>query len=133
MPSAATHIMFQGEAGSAIEFYSDVFCGFRILKLEKYGQSDSGLAGLIKYAKAELHGHSLIIIDSAAAHDFDFTPSVSLFVEFSTEHELREAFGALAEKGEILMPLDDYGFSEKFGWVKDCFGVSWQLNFGDLE
>ena len=34
----------------------------------------------------------------------------------------------LAEAGEVLMPLDNYGFSTRFGWVNDQFGVSWQLN-----
>jgi len=37
-------------------------------------------------------------------------------------------FGALADGGETLMPLDDYGSSRRFGWISDRFGVSWQLN-----
>jgi uncharacterized glyoxalase superfamily protein PhnB len=44
------------------------------------------------------------------------------------EAELNRAFKRLAEGGEILMPLDNYGFSRKFGWTNDRFGVSWQLN-----
>jgi len=42
--------------------------------------------------------------------------------------ELEGAFGRLSEGGEVLMPLDDYGFSARFGWVRDRFGPSWQLN-----
>ncbi|MGI9524987.1 MAG: VOC family protein [Hyphomicrobiaceae bacterium] len=61
-------------------------------------------------------------------HEFDFTPSVSLFVNFGVAAELDRAFGKLADGGTILMPLDDYGFSLRFGWLSDAFGVSWQLN-----
>jgi predicted 3-demethylubiquinone-9 3-methyltransferase (glyoxalase superfamily) len=41
---------------------------------------------------------------------------------------LERVFAILSEGGEVLMPLDNYGFSQKFGWVNDRFGVSWQLN-----
>ncbi len=60
---------------------------------------------------------------------FTFTPSISLFVECKSEVELDEAFNRLAEGGAVLMPLNNYGFSKKFGWLNDRFGVSWQLNW----
>ena len=53
---------------------------------------------------------------------------MSLFVECETEAELDNAFEALAAGGAVLMPINNYGFSRKFGWVNDRFGVSWQLN-----
>lgn len=61
-------------------------------------------------------------------HDFSFTPSSSTFVEFGSAAELEQAFQTLSEGGQVLMPLDNYGFSRRFGWVNDRFGVSWQLN-----
>ncbi len=66
-------------------------------------------------------------------HDFTFTPSISLFVKCDSEEELETLYEKLSEGGEVAMPLDDYGFSTKFGWVQDRFGVSWQLNFGELN
>jgi uncharacterized glyoxalase superfamily protein PhnB len=42
--------------------------------------------------------------------------------------ELERVFGILADGGKVHMPLDNYGFSRRFGWVDDRFGVSWQLN-----
>ncbi|WP_219999912.1 VOC family protein [Halomonas sp. LBP4] len=57
-----------------------------------------------------------------------FTPSMSLFVESESEAELDEAFAQLSSGGEVLMPPDDYGFSARFTWLNDRFGVSWQLN-----
>jgi uncharacterized glyoxalase superfamily protein PhnB len=45
--------------------------------------------------------------------------------------EIEKAFRALAEGGSELMPLDNYGFSQKFGWLNDRYGVSWQLNLSN--
>lgn len=61
-------------------------------------------------------------------HQFTFTPSISLFVECENESELDEAFNKLSAGGMVLMPLNNYGFSKKFGWLNDRFRVSWQLN-----
>jgi len=51
-------------------------------------------------------------------------------VELDSAAELERVFGVLSEGGNILMPLDNYGFSQQFGWTNDRFGVSWQLNLG---
>jgi predicted 3-demethylubiquinone-9 3-methyltransferase (glyoxalase superfamily) len=51
------------------------------------------------------------------------TPAISLFVECSDQQELKRLFAALAEDGQVFMPLDDYGFSRQYGWVQDRFGV----------
>jgi predicted 3-demethylubiquinone-9 3-methyltransferase (glyoxalase superfamily) len=53
---------------------------------------------------------------------------LSVWIETGSEDELERLFAALADGGSQLMPLDDYGFSRRFGWVNDRFGVSWQLN-----
>jgi predicted 3-demethylubiquinone-9 3-methyltransferase (glyoxalase superfamily) len=62
------------------------------------------------------------------AHDFTFTPSFSVWIETDSEDELQRLFVALGDGGTQLMPLADYGFSRRFGWVNDRYGVSWQLN-----
>ena len=66
--------------------------------------------------------------DSPPVHDFTFTPSFSIFVDVASAEELDRLFAGLSEGGAVLMPLDEYGFSRRFGWVNDRFGVSWQLN-----
>jgi predicted 3-demethylubiquinone-9 3-methyltransferase (glyoxalase superfamily) len=68
-------------------------------------------------------------IDSSVKHDFDFTPSMSLYVDCESEEEIDRLFEKLSDEGMVLMPLGESPFSVKFGWVQDKFGVSWQLNF----
>ena len=52
----------------------------------------------------------------------------AIFVQCASEDEISTLYAALREEGTELMPLSDYGFSARFGWVNDRFGVSWQLN-----
>ena len=55
-------------------------------------------------------------------------PVVSLFVDCASEAEIDRVYAALADGGSAPMPLGAYGFSRKFGWINDRFGVSWQVN-----
>jgi predicted 3-demethylubiquinone-9 3-methyltransferase (glyoxalase superfamily) len=126
--SVATFLMFEGVAEKAMNFYVSLFRGSEIKRIERYGPGELGAEGTVKRADFKLAGHDLICIDSPAKHNFTFTPSVSLFVECESEAELVEAFQQLSAGGQVLMPLDNYGFSTKFGWVNDRFGVSWQVN-----
>jgi len=67
-------------------------------------------------------------MDSVVPHPFNFTPSISFLIQCESEDEITSLFGALVDSGRTLMPLGDYGFSHRFGWLDDRFGVSWQLN-----
>jgi predicted 3-demethylubiquinone-9 3-methyltransferase (glyoxalase superfamily) len=51
-----------------------------------------------------------------------------MFITCDTEEEINRLYENLIEGGNALMPLDDYSFSKKFGWIVDKFGVSWQFN-----
>ncbi|MFN2614393.1 MAG: VOC family protein [Actinomycetota bacterium] len=115
--------MFTGQASDAMELYAATFPQFHVESVER-----DGAERRIKIARASLCGHALIVIDSPAHHDFTFTPSVSLFVECESAEELERAFATLSDGGKVFMPLDDYGFSARFGWCSDRFGMSWQLN-----
>ncbi len=121
-------LMFQrGDAEEAMRFYADVFGG-TIGVVERFGAGEQGVEGTIKRATATIAGHELLLLDSPPVHAFDFTPSVSLYVLCEGPEEIEAAFSRLTEGGQVLMPLDDYGWSERFGWVKDRFGVAWQLD-----
>jgi predicted 3-demethylubiquinone-9 3-methyltransferase (glyoxalase superfamily) len=99
-----------------------------VLSVSHYGPGEQGAEGTVRQATFLLAGQPFMCIDSAAPHGFGFTPAISLFVQCDSEDELDSLYGKLAEQGQALMPLGSYGFSTKFGWVNDRFGVSWQLN-----
>lgn len=79
-------------------------------------------------ARFELAGKEYRCIDSPPVHAFTFTPSTSSFIECDNEADIDRVYAALLEGGQALMGLGNYGFSRKYGWVNDRFGVSWQLN-----
>ena len=123
-----THLMFEGVAGEAMDFYLSLFPGSTVTRLERYGPGEPGAEGTVKRADFTLADHEFVCIDSPAKHNFTFTPSVSLLVECETEAVLDDLFGKLSEGGQVLMAPVNYGFSTKFGWLNDRFGLSWQLN-----
>lgn len=125
--------MFEGKAEEAMTLYTSLFDDSEIVSITKYGSDGPGgpeAEGTVQNAVFSLKGQRYLAFDSYIEHDFSFTPSISLFVECESEEELETLFKNLNEGGEVLMPLDNYGFSTKYGWVNDRFGVSWQLNFG---
>ncbi len=128
MVKAMTHLMFQGEAERAIELYSSLFEDFRVEEIARYGEGEQVPAGRLKLARISFAGHALLVFDSPPVHKFSFTPAMSLYVDFDTRDALDAAFERLSEEGTVMMALDDYGFSERFGWIADRFGLSWQLN-----
>lgn len=92
------------------------------------GKDEPGKEGTIKHATFIINGKQFMCSDSPAIHDWGFTPAVSNFVECIDENQLEQLFTKLSEGGQIMMPLGNYGFSQKFGFVEDKFGISWQLN-----
>jgi predicted 3-demethylubiquinone-9 3-methyltransferase (glyoxalase superfamily) len=126
--SVTTFLMFEGAAEVAMNFYVSLFNDARIVSLERYGSGEVGPEGTVKLASFTLCGRAFFCSDSPVKHDFTFTPSMSLYVDLDSEAEIEKVFEQLAEHGKVYMPLDQYWFSKKFGWVSDRFGVSWQLN-----
>lgn len=130
--SVTPFLMFQGGmAELAMTFYASLFPNAEVLEIERYGTGEEGPDGSIKTALFRLGAQRVKCIDSPIRHAFDFTPSFSFFVECESEDELITLATALVEGGSVLMSLDNYGFSQRFTWVSDRFGVSWQLNLAD--
>lgn len=129
MPTAHPFLMFQGgKAQAALDLYFATFPESRLVRVERYAEGEPGPQGTIKSAVFTLCGREFMCSDSPVPHAFDFTPSSSIFVAFARVLDVERAFTALADGGAVLMPLGNYGFSERFGWVNDRFGVSWQLS-----
>ena len=117
-----------GQAGEAITFYVSLLQDSHILSVDRYGPNEHEPEGTVRLARFTLAGREYMAIDSAAEHNFTFTPAFSIFVTCESESELVKLNEALSQGGQALMPLDNYGFSRKFTWLNDRYGVSWQLN-----
>ena len=129
MQKFTTFLMFTGQAEAAMKLYTSLFKPSEILNVTRYGPGEAGAEGTIQHATFALNGQEFMCIDSNAdEHAFTFTPSISLYVRCESEEEIDRVFAALSAGGQILMPLDQYPFSRKFGWLADRFGVSWQLS-----
>ena len=118
----------KNDAEQAMNFYINLFENSKITDIQRWGKDGPGKEGTIMQAVFELNGQKFMCSDSPPIHNWDFTPAVSNYVGCKNEEEIERLFSKLSNKGRILMALDNYGFSQKFGWTVDKFGVSWQLN-----
>jgi len=121
-------LMFKGEAEDALSVYTSLFPGSSVSEIVFYGPDGPGAEGTVLQAKFNLAGQEVMCIDTPVAHDFALTPAFSFFVDCSSEAELDRIAAVLGDGGRVFMPLDTYGFSRRFTWLSDRFGVSWQLN-----
>jgi len=121
-------LMFEGKAEEAMNTYISTFDQSEIINITRYEANQGGPEGSVMMATFSIKGQEFMASDSYVKHAFTFTPSISMFVTCDTEEEVDYAFEKLSEGGKVLMPLDTYPFSPKFGWVNDKFGVSWQLS-----
>ena len=129
MSTMQPFLMFQdGHAERAMNLYVSLFDDGEVLDVTRWRQDEQGAEGSIKLARFRAAGQSVLASDSPMKHAFDFTPSWSFLVDCTSEQEQRRLFAELSDNGGVLMPLDNYGFSKRFAWVADRFGVSWQLN-----
>lgn len=123
-----TFLMFEGNAEEAMNFYISLFDQSEMINITRYGANEEGVEGSVKKASFSLNGQVFMCIDSYVKHGFTFTPAISLYVTCDTEVEIDNVYERLSEEGTVLMPLAAYPHSEKFGWVQDRYGVSWQLS-----
>lgn len=126
--SVRPFLMFEGKAEEAMNFYVSLLPGSEILDVARYGAGEAGPEGSVKVASFAIAGQTVMCIDSHVKHAFTFTPSFSFFITCESDDELRRLSEALVNGGSYLMPPNNYGFSRRFAWLNDRYGVSWQLN-----
>lgn len=136
------NLWFDGNAKEAVDFYTKVFPKGKVVDTSHYPKNKDDLAEFQKDMAGkeltvdfELGGYRFVAIN--AGPEFKFNPSVSFMVNFdpSRDDDAREHLDKLWEKlidgGEAVMPIDKYDFSERYGWVKDRYGLTWQLILTD--
>ncbi len=120
MKKITPFLWFDGNAEEAMNFYVSIFKNSRVLSVTP------GPNGTFTTATFQLDGQEFMALN--ADRQFTFTPAVSFFVNCETPQQVDALWEKLSTGGMALMELDKYPFSEKFGWVQDKFGLSWQLN-----
>ena len=122
MRKITPHLWFDKEAREAAEWYVTLFPGSKITNVTKLKDTPSGDSDLVSF---ELAGQPFLAISAGPL--FKFNPSVSFHIKCSTTQEVDAIWERLSPGGRILMPLDKYPFSERYGWLEDKYGVSWQV------
>jgi predicted 3-demethylubiquinone-9 3-methyltransferase (glyoxalase superfamily) len=134
MQKITPHLWFDREAKEAAEFYASLFPNSEVTNVTTHHNTPSGDADIVSY---ELSGQPFMAISAGPL--FKFNPSVSFFVNFdpSNDNNAQEHIDRLWEKlsfgGMALIPLQQYPFSERYGWVQDKYGLSWQLILSDAK
>ncbi|MEI8115124.1 MAG: VOC family protein [Bacteroidia bacterium] len=112
-------LWFNGKAKEAADFYCSVFPGSVIT-------AENPMVVMFESA-----GQKFMLLNGGP--HFTLNPSVSFYVACETVEEVDKAWKKLLDGGSVLMPLNKYDWSEKYGWIQDKFGVSWQLSVGKME
>lgn len=128
MKSIAPHLWFDKQAREAAEFYVSVFPESRITHSDVIQGTPSGDCDIMAF---EVWGHPFMAI--SAGPYFKINPSISFMVNFDPSQDpqaatrIEEVWNKLSEGGKALMPIEEYPFSKRYGWIEDKYGVSWQL------
>ncbi|OIK10662.1 VOC family protein [Bacillus sp. MUM 13] len=128
------HLWYEKEAKEAAEFYASIFPDSKINNVTTIKDTPSGDSEMVSF---ELWGQKFMAI--SAGPYFKINPSISFTVNFNPSREIDarekidEVWNKLSEGGTALMPLDKYPFSERFGWIQDKYGLSWQLMLTNPE
>lgn len=122
------HLWFNHEANEAAQFYTSIFPNSKITTTSKVYDTPSGDSEIVTF---DLAGFSFMAINGGPL--FQFNPSVSFLVNFDPSRDknarkhLDDLWKKLSQGGTPLMPLQEYPFSKRYGWIQDKYGVSWQL------
>jgi predicted 3-demethylubiquinone-9 3-methyltransferase (glyoxalase superfamily) len=134
MQKITPHLWYDKEAKEAAEFYVSLFPNSKITNITTLHNTPSGDTDVVSF---ELDGQKFMSISAGPL--FKFNPSISFILNFdpSKDKNAKENLDVTWEKllngGTVLMPLDKYPFSERYRWIQDKYGLSWQLILSDPE
>jgi predicted 3-demethylubiquinone-9 3-methyltransferase (glyoxalase superfamily) len=131
MPRIVPFLWFHDQAEAAMQLYTSSFEDSRILHVERYpdGSIDphfEGMSGKVIQGSFELCGQPFACLDGGPM--FSFTPAISLYCSFDTVEAVAATWEQLLEGGEVMMGLQEYPWSPRYGWLRDRFGLTWQLS-----
>ena len=115
MQKITTFLWFDNQAEAAATFYTSIFDNSRIVSVQRYGETGPGPAGSVMTVSFELAGQQFIALNGGP--EFKFTEAVSLYVDCADQEEVDELWAKLTDGGE----------ESQCGWLKDRYGLSWQI------
>ncbi len=115
MQKITPFLWFDGKAEEAMNFYTSIFKNSKIGGVVRYGEAGPGPKGTVMTATFEIEGQAFIALNGGP--HFSFTPAISFVVNCQTQEEIDDYWEKLSEGGEKI----------ECGWLKDKFGVSWQI------
>ena len=115
MQKITPFLWFDGQAEEAMNFYIAVFRNSKIVSKTRYGEEGPGPKGTVMAGTFELEGQQFIALNGGP--QFTFSPAISFFVNCETQQEIDELWEKLSKGGE----------KQRCGWLKDKYGVSWQV------
>ncbi|PJF30107.1 MAG: hypothetical protein CUN52_04970 [Phototrophicales bacterium] len=124
-------LWFDHQADEAMTRLISIFPNSKITTIKRYPDVPldipmQNMAGKVLTGIFELDGYQFMCLDGGPV--FKFNPSISFFVNCPTAEQTEQLWTIFSEGGEVLMPFQAYPFSEKFGWLNDKYGLSWQVN-----
>lgn len=134
MQKIVPHLWFDTQAKEAAEFYATVFPNSKVTNVTKITGTPSGDCDIVSFNIMDLSFQAI-----SAGPYFKINPSISFMVNFdpskntNARAEIDQMWEKLSEGGKVLIPIDTYPFSERYGWIEDKFGVSWQLIYTKPE
>ena len=115
MQKIAPFLWFNNNAEEAANFYTSIFKNSKIVNIARWGDARPGAKGTVMSATFELEGQEFMALNGGP--QFTFSPAISFFVKCETQQEVDELWEKLSTGGK----------KERCGWLKDKFGVSWQI------
>ncbi len=134
-PNIIPCLWYDNEAEEAVKFYSSLFDESKVNRILHFGKEGFEFhhkpEGSVMTVEFELNGQKFLALNGGP--DIRFSEAVSLFVYCESEERINFLYQKLSEVGSINMPLDKYDWSPKYAWVKDKFGLSWQLDIESIN
>ena len=122
-------LWFDNQTEEAVNFYVSIFKNSKIKTASRYGEEGAKASGMpensVMTMAFQIEGQDFVAINGGPI--FQITPTISFFVNCETIQEIDRLWGKLSQNGTVMMELGNYPFAEKYGWIQDKFGVSWQL------
>lgn len=115
MQKITPYLWFNDNVEEAMNFYTSIFKNSKIESLTHHGEAESGSKGGVTSGTFQLNGQTFMALQGGPA--FTFSPAISFFVNCETQEEVDELWEKLSAGGE----------TQKCGWLKDKYGISWQI------